>query len=202
MVGDDRIKLVLLEREEGEWTEETKRRSKHLLDRLLAYANNVVIMSQVREGYVFGEAEIPGLKAFVGEGGFRGAETLLLPLPQPVTRITLYKKGETDTAVKVHEYMPPGEMWGYETKIEVDPALEYDLIVVETPEGPRPLFRHELKIPTRKTQAKKKKKKRRRKTRRKNRKTTTHVKTAKKKTSKKKTRTRRKRRKRKTSKKK
>ncbi len=193
LVGDDKVKLYLLERREEEWTEEKKKRSKHLLDRLLAHANNIVIMNPVEEGYIFAEVEAPGLKAFVGEGGFKEAETILLPKPQPIKSIKIYKL-EDDKLVKIHEYTPPSDLWGYETKIYIDPSIEYDLIIVETQEEPRPIFPNELHIPTRKTISKETKRKKRKtrkkatrkKTRKKKRKSSKRKKTKKKKKSKKK----------------
>ncbi len=151
LAGDDKVRLYLLEREELGWREENKKRSKHVLDRLLAYANNEVLMNLSGEGYVFAEAEVPGMKAFVGEGGFKGAETIILPLPQPVNKIRLMKTGEGERAETLHEYTPPGELWGYESSISVDPSIGYDLVIIDTPEGPRPIFPDELKIPARKT---------------------------------------------------
>jgi hypothetical protein len=146
LVGDDKIKVYLLERREFEWREESHRRSKHQLDRLLAYAANMVTLHPPRDNYVFGEAEIPGLRAFFGEGRFPEAETVILPKPAPVTSIKLYRL-EDGKPILVHEYKPPSELWGYETRITVDPSLQYDLIVVETPEGPRPILRHETRLP-------------------------------------------------------
>ena len=165
LIGDDKVKLYLLEMESEEWSMEKKRRSKHLLDRLLAYANNVVIMNPVEEGYIFAEAETPGLKAFVGEGGFKEANTILLPKPQPVKAVKIYKMDERGKLVKIHEYHPPRELWGYETKIYIDPKLEYDLIIVETSEEPRAIFPNELYIPARKSAKRRKKRRKQGKTR-------------------------------------
>ncbi len=160
-VGDEKIKLYLLKREELGWRIENKRRSKHVLDRLLAYANNAVITNMAENAYIFAEAEIPGMKAFVGEGGFKDVETILLPLPQPVNKVRIVKIKEGEKTETIHEYEPPAEMWGYESKITIAPEIEYDLIIIDTPEGPRPLFPDELKIPIRKTMKKRGKRKRR-----------------------------------------
>ena len=168
IVGDEKIKLYLLKREELGWRIENKRRSKHILDRLLAYANNAVITNMAENAYIFAEAEIPGMKAFVGEGGFKGVETILLPLPRPVNRVRIVRIREGEKTETIHEYEPPAEMWGYESKITIAPDIEYDLIIIDTPNGPRPLFPDELKIPIKKTARKKSK---RRKKKRKSRKT-------------------------------
>jgi hypothetical protein len=149
LVGDDIIRLYLLDKDES-WRTDTIRMSKHILDRLLAYANNIVVTNPIDEGYVFAEAEIPGLKAFVGEGGFREAETVLSPIPQPVTSIKLYRF-ENDKPVLIHEYKPPSDTWVYESKIIIDPSIKYDLIILETPEGPRPVYPEETYMPQRKT---------------------------------------------------
>ncbi len=160
-VGDEKIKLYLLKREELGWRIENKRRSKHVLDRLLAYANNAVITNMAENAYIFAEAEIPGMKAFVGEGGFKDVETILLPLPRPVNKVRIVRIKEGEKTETIHEYEPPAEMWGYESKITIAPEIEYDLIIIDTPEGPRPLFPDELKIPIRKTMKKRGKRKRR-----------------------------------------
>ncbi len=167
LVGDNIVKLYLLDREES-WRTDTIRMSKHILDRLLAYANNIVVTNPIDEGYVFAEAEIPGLKAFVGEGGFRGAETVLSPIPQPVTSIKLYRF-EDDKQVLVHEYKPPSDTWVYESRILVDPSIKYDLIILETPEGPRPVYPEETYMPQRKVLTSGKRGRKRRRGRRKSR---------------------------------
>lgn len=148
IIGDDKVQLILLERKEGEWSEHRLRMSENIIDRMIALANNYVIMNMRENAYVFAEVEVPGLRAFIGEGEVPGVETFLTIMPEPVLRIVFYKS-EGEEVKPLHIIEPKGDLWGYESKIYVKPSLEYDLIIVETPSTIRAILPDELKFPQR-----------------------------------------------------
>ncbi len=170
---DDRVKILLYKVSDEEWDSHIFRGSTNLLDKMLAYANNRVIMKSTTlkdlEGYIFSEVEVTGLKASRGEGVVKNVETILYPRPQPLQRIVFLKK-EDSMLKPVHEVKLDGEYWVYDSAIIVK-NLEYDAILIETLEDKRIVLREEIIIPTRKkigeTTKSLKKKRRKRKTRKK-----------------------------------
>lgn len=178
IISSDKVRLILLERKEGEWSEHRFRMSENIIDRMIVLANNYVITNMRENAYVFAEVEVPGLRAFIGEGRVPGVETFLTIMPEPVLRIVFYKL-EGEEVKPLHVIEPKGELWGYESKIYVEPGFEYDLIIVETPNFIRAILPDELKFPqkastvvkTRTIEAKKKSRKSRKKTKKTRKKT-------------------------------
>ena len=194
-IGNDAVRITLLERIEAEWSEHNLRKHEKLIDRMLVLAHNNVIrhMSSVggENKYIFSEVEAPGLRAIVGDGQIKDTETLLFLKPEPITRIVVLKKNkETDMLEKILELNISKELWCYETKLEFLKNMEWDAILVESPERKRIILREETKLPLRekivqesikpksrkrtkakkkKTKSDKKKKKKRTKTKRKRR---------------------------------
>ncbi len=148
IIGDDKVQLILLERKEGEWSEHRLKMSENIIDRMITLANNYVIMNMRENAYVFAEVEVPGLRAFIGEGEVPGVETFLTVMPEPILKIVFYKV-DGEEVKPLHVIEPKGDLWGYESKIYVEPSLEYDLIIVETPSTIRAILPDELKFPQR-----------------------------------------------------
>ena len=153
-IGTDKIRLTLLERIEAEWSEHNLRKHEKLIDRMLVLAHNNVVRHLSSVGadnkYVFSEVEAPGLRAIVGEGQIKDAETLLFLKPEPVTRVVVLRRNkETGMLEKITEINVSKELWGYETKIELPEDMEWDALLVESPERKRLILKEEIKLPLR-----------------------------------------------------
>ncbi len=153
-IGNDTVRITLFERIEAEWSEHNLRKHEKLIDRMLVLAHNNVIrhMSSVggENKYIFSEVEAPGLRAIVGEGQIKDTETLLFLKPEPITRIVVLKKNkETNILEKILELNISKELWCYETKLEFLKNMEWDAILVESPERKRIILREEAKLPLR-----------------------------------------------------
>jgi len=191
LYSDEHVDILLYEIVDDEWDTHVFRASNDLIDKMLAYANNKIVLKQsmsgMIDGYIFSEVEATGFKTVRGEGLVKNVETILYPIPQPLRRIAFLKK--TDGELKqVHEIKPPGEYWIYETML-VTKDLDYDAILIETSEDRRIVLREEIIIPHIKTTNEEAGKKRRRK--RKSKKGKKKEKTGKNKTRKRRSRRRR-----------
>ncbi len=160
-IGDDKVEILGLDEEELSWEKHTIRSTKNIMDRMLAMANNVVLMNYRDNVYVFAEVEAPGLRAVVGEGSIPGVETTLSPRPIEVTEILFAKKKNEEVEI-VHKIVPEHDTWIYEGSVNsID--LDYDIIILKSVNMTRVLLREELHLPLRKKGEKKRKTKRRRK---------------------------------------
>ncbi len=185
-IADDKVEILGLDEEELSWEKHTIRSTRNIMDRMLAMANNVVLMNYRDNVYVFAEVEAPGLRAVVGEGSVPGVETTLSPRPVEVTEILFAKKKNEEVEI-VHKIVPEHDTWIYEGSVNtID--LDYDLIILKSVDMTRVVLKEELHLPLRKSVEKKRKTRRRRK--RKKKKTEKSVK----KKTKKKTRKKQKRR--------
>lgn len=193
-IGDDKVELVVFSEEEKSWEKHRIRSSKNILDRMMAMANNMVIMNLQDNAYVFSEVEAPGLRTVVGEGEVKGVETVLSPKPSIILSIEFGKRVDDHVEI-IHKIRPEPNTWVYESKI-INKNIDYDLIILNTIDGPRIILHEETLIPQRKSGEKKTKKKRKRRRKKSAKKTASKksTKTAKKtkKTSKRKRKRRRK----------
>ncbi|ADI31416.1 hypothetical protein Shell_0278 [Staphylothermus hellenicus DSM 12710] len=161
-IGDDKVEVTVFSEEEKSWEKHRIRSSKNILDRMMAMANNMVIMNLQDNAYVFSEVEAPGLRAIVGEGMVEGVETILSPKPSLLLSIEFGKK-TNDHGEIIHKIKPEPNTWIYEGSI-INKNIDYDLVILKTADGPRIILPDELYIPQRKSSGgKKTKKKKRRK---------------------------------------
>ena len=160
-IADDKVEILGLDEEELSWEKHTIRSTRNIIDRMLAMANNVVLMNYRDNVYVFAEVEAPGLRAVVGEGSIPGVETTLSPRPIEVTEILFAKKKNEEIEI-VHKIVPEHDTWIYEGSVNsID--LDYDLIILKSVDMTRVLLREELHLPLRKSIEKKRKTRRKRK---------------------------------------
>jgi len=160
-IADDKVEILGLDEEELSWEKHTIRSTRNIMDRMLAMANNVVLMNYRDNVYVFAEVEAPGLRAVVGEGSIPGVETTLSPRPIEVTEILFAKKKNEEIEI-VHKIVPEHDTWIYEGSVNsID--LDYDLIILKSVDMTRVLLREELHLPLRKSIEKKRKTRRKRK---------------------------------------
>jgi len=183
LYSDEHVDIVLYEIVDEEWDTHVFRASSNLIDKMLAYANNKIVLKQsmsgMIDGYIFSEVEATGFKTVRGEGLVKNIETILYPIPQPLRRIAFLKKIDGELK-QVHEIKPPGEYWIYETTL-VTKDLDYDAILIETSEDRRIVLREEIIIPHIKTTSEEvgKKRRKKRKSRRKKKEKTGKKKTRK-----------------------
>ncbi|OYT40524.1 MAG: hypothetical protein B6U89_01885 [Desulfurococcales archaeon ex4484_58] len=194
IVEDDVLRLIVYRIEDEKWEARDFRKSPNLIDKMLAYATNVVTLntgSGFKNGYVYVEVETPGLRVFKGEGRLSSVDTILYPNPQPLNKVVLLRRVNEELK-PVHELRVKSEYWIYDTVIELKKNIEYDALLIVTSEDARIIFRDELKLPVFRSVEKRRRRKKRRARRKRKKKTKT---TKKKKTRKKKSsRKRRKRR--------
>ncbi len=160
-IADDKVEILGLDEEEISWEKHTIRSTKNIMDRMLAMANNVVLMNYRDNVYVFAEVEAPGLRAVVGEGSVPGIETTLSPRPIEVTEI-LFAKKKNDEVEIVHKIVPEHDTWIYEGSVNaID--LDYDMIILKSVDMTRVVLKEELHLPLRKSVEKKTKSRKKRK---------------------------------------
>jgi len=170
----DLLSMKLLEQSDEDWAEldldldPREGNGGKLLEKMLEIAGNKLTTWMSREGkddsYKFVGVEAPGASTIIGEGSVAGVETLLAPKPTPLIRVRLVKVEGNEKYRVIHEFKPSRESIVYEGAILVkDPKLDYDLILVETPEDTRILLPHELVLPPLKLSTETSKRKRRRK---------------------------------------
>ncbi len=160
-IADDKVEILGLDEEELSWEKHTIRSTKNIMDRMLAMANNVVVMNYRDNVYVFAEVEAPGLRAVVGEGSVPCIETTLSPRPIEVTEI-LFAKKKNDEVEIVHKIVPEHDTWIYEGSVNaID--LDYDMIILKSVDMTRVVLKEELHLPLRKSVEKKTKSKKKRK---------------------------------------
>jgi len=188
-ITDDKVEILSLDEEELSWEKHTIRSTKNIMDRMLAMANNVVLMNYRDNVYVFAEVEAPGLRAVIGEGSVPGIETILSPRPIEVTEI-LFAKKKNDEVEIIHKIVPEHDTWIYEGSVNVT-DLDFDIIILKSVNMTRVVLKEELHLPLRKSVEKKTKSRKRRKRKKKKTEKSLKKKT-KKKTRKKKKRRRRK----------
>jgi len=206
--SDNKVEVMVYEIEHEDWSEHNIRSKTSVLDKMLTHAQNIVSMldssGELKDKYVVVEVELPGLKAMRCEGKVSESSTILYPIPSPITRMVFLKK-ENEELKPVYTVEFKGENWVYDSII-YDKDLEYDAILVETPEDKRLVLKEELITPTRSKLVEEKRKKTRKRRRKKKKTTSTKAKKAgkkklkktkkaKKKKSKKKSKRRRKRKK-------
>ena len=160
------IEVMLYKIENEKWNEYVMRSKTNILDKMLIHAQNIIWMSEtdteLKDKYVIVEVELPGLRAMRCEGRVSNTSTILYPIPQPVTRIVFLKK-ESEELKPIHFLDFTGENWIYDSVV-YGYELEYDAILVETPENKRIVLKEELLIPSKsklvekKTRKKKKRK--------------------------------------------
>ncbi len=160
---------MVYEIEREDWSEHSIRSKTNVLDKMLIHAQNIVSMldssGELKDKYVVVEVELPGLKAMRCEGKVSGSSTILYPIPSPITRMVFLKK-ENEELKPVYTIEFKGEKWVYDSII-YDKDLEYDAILVETPEDKRLVLKEELITPTRSKLVEEKRKKTRKRRRKK-----------------------------------
>jgi hypothetical protein len=171
-VENDGVLSAILYKPEESWSEVEVEGD---VNSMLSTAGNILSSNPPAEGRLrFVEVEAPGLKVVIGEGVANGVETILSPYPSFLRSIKLVKvEGETPRVV--HEFKPGQPSIVYDSALILWKKLEYDLILVETSEGTRILFPHELllervKAETKGRRRRRKKAKRAKTSRRKSRK--------------------------------
>lgn len=162
-IGDDKVEIIVFNEEEKSWEKHRIRSSKNILDRMMAMANNMVIMNLQDNAYVFSEVEAPGLRTIVGEGMVEGVETVLSPKPSLLLSVEFGKKVDDHVEI-IHKIKPEPNTWVYEGSI-INKNIDYDLIILKTIDGPRIVLSDELHIPQRKSSREKKTKKKKRRKR-------------------------------------
>ncbi|MEZ0393821.1 MAG: hypothetical protein ABWK00_02065 [Desulfurococcaceae archaeon] len=141
--SDGRASLRLYRREEGQWFKEVAERT---IEDLLELAGNALTTSPPVSGsYRIAEAEVPGLRVFVGEGEVGAVETVLFPLPAPLLSIKFYKC-EGGSCEQVHEFRPGSEAYVYDGYLRLE-GVDFDVAVVETTVGERLILRGDLFLP-------------------------------------------------------
>ena len=156
-VENDGVVTALLYKQEEKWGEVEVGEG---LESLLSVAGNTISSNPPQLNVLrFVEVEAPGMKVTIGEGSVEGVETVISPIPAYLRSIK-FVKVEGENPVVVHEFKPGNPSIVYDSSIAFGKKLEYDLILVETSEGVRIVFPHELLLEKVKTETKKRRKRR------------------------------------------
>lgn len=160
------VELTLFRFEDLSWGEKKLEESLNI-DKLFTETQNFLTRfmqtNKVTDGYVVVEIEGIGLKASRCEGSITGSPRPIYLIPQPLRRVTFYKK-KGEELTKVYELTFQSEYWVYDGQL-VTNNLDWDVMLIETAGGRRVISREELLEPAKLVVEKRKKKRRKRRSR-------------------------------------
>lgn len=160
------VELTLFRFEDLSWGEKKLEESLNI-DKLFTETQNFLTRfmqtNKVTDGYIVVEIEGIGLKASRCEGSITGSPRPIYLIPQPLRRVTFYKK-KGEELTKVYELTFQSEYWVYDGQL-VTNNLDWDVMLIETAGGRRVISREELLEPVKLVVEKRKKKRRKRRSR-------------------------------------